>query len=1345
MSQLNLTARLKLDTQGFTTGISDAEKSVSDFTKNAEQMGSTVSADMKKIADAANDAGRQISELGRNAALEQVEAEFQKLSQQTPKTKKEFESLKESYKSAMEAMSRNGLANTDQYAQMRDGLAEVEAGLKRLKAESAINVDSDINSITENAANASAELSKAERLAKKILEGGSTASEKNFEELTNKIAILRDRVEEGQKKFEEFNAEINKKRGIEIETDPEPVKTLNEQLKEAENQLKAFSEGTQELSSEEVEQLVERIAELRDETAQSSIQFNQLNDRIEELRKVKLNTDKDLNKIKTASEKAKERAGELRKQLEQVLEKNGGNIRSEEVRQLADEIVACDRVTQRLNTDIDRALSRAKGFNITEFTKGLDSKLLGGAGSQLLGALATPAGAATAAVAVLGKTLYDAGKAAADFETHLDSLQALTGMTAEEMQIMSDKALTVGNEFGMMAEDVVDSMKLIGSQAPELLKNGDALEYVTKNAATLSKAAQIDINDAASVITTAMNQMGVSASQTGELINALAAGSQQGAADLTYLQTTFEKAGTSAKQAGMDFTSLTALVETVAPKFSSADVAGTALNSVLLKLSMSGKKEFMPSVVGMSEALNNLAKAEMDDAEMKKLVGESGITMLKALIDGRDTFNSYNESLRDTNTAQEQFEINTGNMQSSIDKLKASWHNFLITLGQSGIMQELAGNIQKVVEFLIDTINKVGDVIDAFKEFDTAGESVNIFKLQLDMLKRTIDSILTAVEIVVRAIAKAWNWCADEFNKSVDYVKTKWDELKSAISKVDWLKSVYNAFKSAIESIGKAIDWLEDKWNKFLDFIGVKVDKAKPTLTDEPAEIELSVDTTDAEKAIDEVKNKASKSVKEAAEKGSISGLRNEIQKLDKMLSDKKLSDDRIKQIQKEKSEIQNQIDLLELRNRIAGQTNGIKQMQEAYSALGVVLENCNLSAEEIQKTISDRTELEKVIRDEKLRRGLLGYQKDSLSDQQYQLSEIENKLKNINLSEEERNRLVSQRDKLRSDIEKYQLENNLLDYEKDSLSHLQNEYQKLINLRTNKNVSDAALKELNAEIDKVQQLIDARQKALGLEPAISQYKPSNDIERQRDNLSQSRQNYTSNFETWRNQVKAGDMDLNEFRDRMNEMKSMFLSVFPDSKLPLEFVIEDSQIYTAMESLERLKEKVQSISDSISTLGSAFGSLGGAIGGSTGELLKFTGSAIESVSKILPLISKTIAAKQAEATANAISSVMLPFPFNLPAIASVVATITSLFASLPKFAHGGIVPNNGVPSTGDNMLIRANPGELVLTQSQQSQLFRMLNSGNTNSGISGDVVFHISGDTLSGVLNNHNKRMSKIK
>lgn len=549
----------------------------------------------------------------------------------------------------------------------------------------------------------------------------------------------------------------------------------------------------------------------------------------------------------------------------------------------------------------------------------------GGIAGQL-GALVTPAGAATAAVAAVGVVMVQAGKAAAEFETHLDSLQSLTGLSDEAMKDISKGAVDMSKEFKSSASDIVDAMKLIGSQAPELLSDKDALMEVTKAANVLAEAAQIEVVDAAKGITTVMNQMGVSASEASNIINVLAASSQQGSADVAYLNRAFEKAGTAAKSAGMSYVELSAAVEAVAPKFSSADVAGSQLASTLLKLSMQGNNDFKPAMVGMQQALENLAAAEMTDSQIKDLVGESNVTMLKSLIAAKDTFAGYTQSLAGTNTAFEQMTINNDNFEGAVTKLKSAWDALLITLGQSGVLQGIADGVMDIMGLLNDIINVISDVISTFDLFGSdVTDNCNISKVQISLLSDIIKGIGTVLQIVVAVAAKAFNAIKDVATNVANGIQNKWNQLKSALSDNAFVQNIANAwttiYNKAVEIIGK----VKKLWNDFLQWLGLEgkstsvpapMKTTAVTNTDNSSTTDLPTNTTTTVTTPTNRKNKAASTVTAPTyEANSLAALEAAYNSLNNELKNTVVSDERLAEINAEKAALEEQIKQLKIRN----------------------------------------------------------------------------------------------------------------------------------------------------------------------------------------------------------------------------------------------------------------------------------------------------------------------------------------------------------------------------------------------------------------------------------------------
>lgn len=339
-------------------------------------------------------------------------------------------------------------------------------------------------------------------------------------------------------------------------------------------------------------------------------------------------------------------------------------------------------------SDFDKNIKKAKG-EIGTFEKGITA-MAGKIGSALSG---------FAAFAGISVAIGDAVKASMEFEKSLSSLRSLTGVTAQELTFFKDEAIRLGSSTTQTASQVVDAFKLIGSQMPELLKNKEALSSVTESAIVLAEAAEIDVPDAAKALTGALNQMGASSSQASEYINILAAASQQGSADIPYLNRAIENAGGAASSVGIQFNELVAAIEAIAPKITDAGSAGTNLRNIFLTLESSTEMNLRPSVVGLSNALENLSAKQLDATELTKMFGKESVTAALALVSEKDKFMELASGITDTNTALEQQRINNDNLAGSVAALQSAWEGFILTMNDSsGTLKTVVDYLTKIVE-----------------------------------------------------------------------------------------------------------------------------------------------------------------------------------------------------------------------------------------------------------------------------------------------------------------------------------------------------------------------------------------------------------------------------------------------------------------------------------------------------------------------------------------------------------------------------------------------------------------------------------------------------------------------
>jgi hypothetical protein len=164
-----------------------------------------------------------------------------------------------------------------------------------------------------------------------------------------------------------------------------------------------------------------------------------------------------------------------------------------------------------------------------------------------------------------------------------------------------------------------------------------------------------------------------------------------------------------------------------------------------------------------------------------------------------------------------------------------------------------------------------------------------------------------------------------------------------------------------------------------------------------------------------------------------------------------------------------------------------------------------------------------------------------------------------------------------------------------------------------------------------------------------------------------------------------------------------------------EKAVEQSEARLSKLQEQQMQARIAKATTSMQAIGSVMGSMSQIIS-------TFDNESKESAKAQKVLALGEIAVQTGVAIAQGISSAMsVPFPANLVAIATTIATVVANIASAistvkgAKFANGGIVGGNSY--TGDNLTVRVNSGEMILNTRQQAELFAVANGQPTNSGI----------------------------
>lgn len=297
-------------------------------------------------------------------------------------------------------------------------------------------------------------------------------------------------------------------------------------------------------------------------------------------------------------------------------------------------------------------------------------------------------------------------------------LKALTGLDDDSIAWLTRQAKQLsttmtkeGLRVRQSASEILDAYMLVGSAKPELLGNKEALAAVTEEAMRLQAAAKdIKLSEALDALTLSLNQYGAAADQAGRFANVLAAGSKEGAANIASQARTIRNAGVAAASANVSIEQTVGLIETLAEKGIKDEVAGTGLKKFFLVL-QTGADETNPKIVGLNQALDNLAAKNMGAKAIKDMFGEEGYNVASVIMQDIDKVKQYTAAVTDTNIAYEQAAINSNTAAAALDQARNKMKLAAIELGEKlnpafTVSTNLATNLLKVLPDLIDWLQK---------------------------------------------------------------------------------------------------------------------------------------------------------------------------------------------------------------------------------------------------------------------------------------------------------------------------------------------------------------------------------------------------------------------------------------------------------------------------------------------------------------------------------------------------------------------------------------------------------------------------------------------------------------
>ena len=436
-----------------------------------------------------------------------------------------------------------------------------------------------------------------------------------------------------------------------------------------------------------------------------------------------------------------------------------------------------------------------------------------------------------------------------NLSTSMYDLQAMTGVAGEKLKEIEGYARNASKTFGGSAAQGVESYKLIlGQLSPEIAKVPTALKSMGESVSYTSKLMSGDTTGATELLTTAMNQYGISledptkASQVmASMMNVMAAAAGEGSAELPQIKQALEQSGMAAKGANVAFEETNAAIQVLDKAGKKGSEGGVALRNVLATL---GQGRFLPKTVqeefkklginitelnnpgkSLSERLTVLKPLLKDSALMSAMFGKENSNAAMALIGQTTEIDRLTASVKGTDEAYKQAAIvmespaeKNARLKASVDDLKISlfnatngWMGYASVLGDTARDMANLSPIFSIVGSSLSFLTDTQKLSSTWTSIVTAGQ----WLWNKSIMAFPVLWIIAGVVALIAVIVTCWN----KFEGFRKVIFKSWEAMKLFGNVIkDYVINRFKELLSGITGIGSALmSFFKGDWEKAWD------------------------------------------------------------------------------------------------------------------------------------------------------------------------------------------------------------------------------------------------------------------------------------------------------------------------------------------------------------------------------------------------------------------------------------------------------------------------------------------------------------------------------------------------
>lgn len=539
-------------------------------------------------------------------------------------------------------------------------------------------------------------------------------------------------------------------------------------------------------------------------------------------------TKQKLETLKTAAEQANQALA-------------NGDISQEQYDALQREIIETENALKDLEKQAEQSATVMQKIAATgEKLKETGDKITG-IGEKLMPASVAVVGLGTAAV-----------KTAADFDTAMSQVAAVSGATGDDLDALREKAREMGAKTKFSASEAAEAMNYMAMAG---WKTSDMLSGI-EGIMNLAAASGEDLATTSDIVTDALSAFGLTAADSGHFADVLAAASSNANTNVSMMGETFKYCAPVAGALGYSCEDVAEAIGLMANSGIKSSQAGTAMRTMMtklqgeLKLSGAAFGEITVQTANADGSMRELgdilgdlrvAFSQMTESEAaaaaETLVGKNAISGFLAVMNAAPAdIDKLSSAIANCDgTSQQMADTMQDNLAGQLTILKSQLEELAISFGEMlmPVIRDIVGHIQKFVDKLnsmdegtrkvILTIAAVvaalgpvliiiGKVISAVGTIMTIipkiGPAITAVKgafagLNAVMAANPIILIIAAIAALVAAFIYLWNNCEGFRQFWIDL----WEGIKSVVSTC--VEAIKNFFSGVI-------DFVKNNWQGLL-------------------------------------------------------------------------------------------------------------------------------------------------------------------------------------------------------------------------------------------------------------------------------------------------------------------------------------------------------------------------------------------------------------------------------------------------------------------------------------------------------------------------------------------------